>query len=145
MLFVNALTILGSRTNFTVRILPALMLYIISCAIKFINQVGRVSITVSRNTLKLCSISILSSARSFGCGDHWWWRPNVPFYWSLRHQRCQRLTSELSGSKSRVPLVPLCLQALTSTFNIANDVGFKKCTLGPLHHPTLLEETFWDP
>ena len=62
-------------------------------------------------------------------------------FWSLRHQWCQRLTSELRGGKL---LAPLCLRALRLTFDITDHVGFKKGALGYHHHPLTLKTYLYE-
>ena len=52
-----------------------------------------------------------------------------PDYWSLRHQLCQSLTSELSVSTL---LVLPRHQVLTSDFKITDDVGFKNLEMDSL-------------
>ena len=60
----------------------------------------------------------------------------VKMFFSFK--KFQTLQRFCPGFKSLALLTPLRLRALTSTFDITNDLGFKQLTLGTPHNPTLL-------
>ena len=67
----------------------------------------------------------------------WWWYTSTHFL-KLHHRWLQRLKSELFSSMLVASLAPLSLWALTLTYDITDNLDFKKFALGPPHYLLLL-------
>ena len=81
----------------------------------------------------LAQIIILSKWIRLQC----WWYTSTNFL-KLHHRWLQRLKSELFSSMLVASFAPLSLRVLTLTYDITDNLDFKKFALGPPHHLSLL-------